>query len=77
MEPLGAPMATPGESQGVPARLTGPCGLPWAPIGAQGSPQDPKGPLGPRGYIDKLPINRPDGGVLVRGGNPKEENYGE
>ena len=25
----------------------------------------PMGPLGPRGYIRKLPINRPNGGVLV------------
>ena len=61
MEPLGAH----GNPRGVPGGFTEPCGIPWAPIGAQGSPQGPKGHLGPRGYIDKLPINRPDGGVLV------------
>ena len=32
---------------------------PWAPAWG------PMGPLGPRGYIGKLPINRPNGGVLV------------
>jgi|AACY02.9.fsa_nt_gi hypothetical protein len=49
-------------------------GPPWgphgSPMGAQGGPIGPHGPQpgapwGPWGYIGKLPINRPNGGVLV------------
>ena len=77
MGPLGAPMGVPWELRGSPEGPMGPqrdpLGPHGSPMGAQGGAHrapwapawGPMGPLGPRGYIGKLPINHPNGGVLV------------
>ena len=64
--PHGATMWPQGVSLGFQMGPMGPNGAQWALA--------PWGPRAPRGYIDKLPINRPDGGVLVR--NLSQNGYG-
>ena len=58
------PMGPPGAPWGHNVAPWGLPGLPDGPHGAQWA-LAPWGPRAPRGYIDKLPINRPNGGVLV------------
>ena len=62
------PMGPPGAPWGHNVAPGGLPGLPNGPHGAQWGQWAlaPWGPRAPRGYIDKLPINRPNGGVLVQ-----------